>query len=176
MPQSAPGGLPGRGGFRARCGFSESDAIAKFCPVFADGKRMVTSFSDAGCLILRLNHPRSCFFKKPLAPYFRQAAQRNVDLFFRRVPLAGLPADVLNGPACRACNLCLICVPFAHYDEPETLPYAIRLVCFIGADVKQRHMAVSCVLIERGPSMKRRGGKAHAQLRKVINAPPCRPT
>ena len=28
-------------------------------------------------------------------------------------------------------------VPFGHYDEPETLPYAIRPICPIGADVRQ---------------------------------------
>jgi hypothetical protein len=44
---------------------------------------------------------------------------------------------VLSAPVCRACDFCLICVPFGHYDEPEILPYAIRLVCSIGADVKQ---------------------------------------
>ena len=30
-----------------------------------------------------------------------------------------------------------IFVPFGHYDEPEILPYAIRLICPIGADVRQ---------------------------------------
>jgi hypothetical protein len=30
-----------------------------------------------------------------------------------------------------------IFVPFGHYDEPETLSYAIPLICPIGADVRQ---------------------------------------
>jgi len=43
----------------------------------------------------------------------------------------------LAAPVWRVCDFCLIFVPFGHYDEPETLPYKIRLVCSIGADVKQ---------------------------------------
>ena len=43
----------------------------------------------------------------------------------------------LAAPVWRVCGFCLIFVPFGHYDEPETLPYEIRLVCSIGADVKQ---------------------------------------
>jgi len=50
----------------------------------------------------------------------------------RRMSLIALAA-----PVWRVCNFCLIFVPFDHYDEPETLPYEIRLVCSIGADVKQ---------------------------------------
>jgi hypothetical protein len=42
----------------------------------------------------------------------------------------------LAAPVWRVCDFCLIFVPFGHYDEPETLPYEIRLVCSIGADVK----------------------------------------
>ena len=49
----------------------------------------------------------------------------------RRMSLIALAA-----PVWRVCNFCLIFVPFDHYDEPETLPYEIRLVCSIGADVK----------------------------------------
>ena len=37
----------------------------------------------------------------------------------------------------RVCDFCLIIVPFGHYDEPEIFPYAIRLICPIGADVRQ---------------------------------------
>jgi hypothetical protein len=37
----------------------------------------------------------------------------------------------------RVCGFCLIFVPFGHYDEPEILSYAIRLICSIGADVRQ---------------------------------------
>ena len=44
---------------------------------------------------------------------------------------------VLSAAVCRACDFCLICVPFGHYDEPEILPYANLLSCSIGADVKQ---------------------------------------
>jgi len=43
----------------------------------------------------------------------------------------------LAAPVWRVCNFCLIFVPFGHFDEPETLPYEIRLVCSIGDDVKQ---------------------------------------
>jgi hypothetical protein len=43
----------------------------------------------------------------------------------------------LATPVWRVCNFCLIFVPFGHFDEPETLPYAIRLVCSIGAEAKQ---------------------------------------
>jgi hypothetical protein len=43
----------------------------------------------------------------------------------------------LAAPVWRVCNFGLIFVPLGHFDEPETLPYAIRLVCSIGADVKQ---------------------------------------
>ena len=50
----------------------------------------------------------------------------------RRMSLIALAA-----PVWRVCNFCLIFVPFGHYDEPETLPYEIQLVCSIGADVKQ---------------------------------------
>ena len=50
----------------------------------------------------------------------------------RRMSLIALAA-----PVWRVCDFCLIFVPFAHYDEPETLPYEIQLVCSIGADVKQ---------------------------------------
>ena len=39
---------------------------------------------------------------------------------------------------CRVCGFCLIFVPFGHYDEPEILPYAITLICPIGADVRHR--------------------------------------
>jgi len=39
-------------------------------------------------------------------------------------------------PVCRVCDFWLIFVPFGHYDEPEILPYAISLICLIGADVK----------------------------------------
>jgi hypothetical protein len=35
----------------------------------------------------------------------------------------------LSTPACRFCDFCPIFVPFGNYDEPEILPYAIRLVC-----------------------------------------------
>jgi hypothetical protein len=42
----------------------------------------------------------------------------------------------LAAPVWRVCNFCLIFVPFGHFDEPETLPYEIRLVCSIGDDVK----------------------------------------
>ena len=44
---------------------------------------------------------------------------------------------VLSAAVCRACDFCLICVPFGHYDEPEILPYANLLSCPIGADVRQ---------------------------------------
>jgi len=50
----------------------------------------------------------------------------------RRMSLIALAA-----PVSRVCNSCLIFVPFGRYDEPETLSYEIRLVCSIGADVKQ---------------------------------------
>jgi hypothetical protein len=43
----------------------------------------------------------------------------------------------LAAPVWRVCDFCLIFVPFGHYDELKTLPYEIRLVCSIGADVKQ---------------------------------------
>jgi len=55
----------------------------------------------------------------------------------RRMSLIALAA-----PVWRVCNFCLIFVPFGHYDEPETLPYEIRLVCSIGADVKHSFSAV----------------------------------
>jgi len=51
----------------------------------------------------------------------------------RRMSLVALAA-----PVWRVCNFCLIFVLFGHFDEPETLPYEIRLVCSIGADVKQQ--------------------------------------
>jgi len=41
-------------------------------------------------------------------------------------------------PVWRVSDFCLIFVPFGHYDEPETLPYAIRLACPISADVRHR--------------------------------------
>jgi len=53
----------------------------------------------------------------------------------RRMSLIALAA-----PVWRVCDFYLIFVPFGHYDEPETLPYEIRLVCSIGADVK--HLCV----------------------------------
>ena len=34
-------------------------------------------------------------------------------------------------------DFCLISVPFGYYDEPKILPYAISLICSIGADVRQ---------------------------------------
>ena len=43
----------------------------------------------------------------------------------------------LAAPVWRVCNFCLIFVPFGHFDEPETLPYEIRLAYSIGSDVKQ---------------------------------------
>ena len=46
----------------------------------------------------------------------------------RRISLIALAA-----PVCRVCDFCLI---FGHYEEPEILPYAIRLICSIGADVR----------------------------------------
>ena len=50
----------------------------------------------------------------------------------RRMSLIALAA-----PVWRVSDFCLIFVPFGHYDETETLPYAIQLVCSIGADVRQ---------------------------------------
>ena len=49
----------------------------------------------------------------------------------------------LAAPVWRVCDFCLIFVPFGHYDEPEILPYEIRLVCSIGADV--RHATIYVV-------------------------------
>jgi len=46
-------------------------------------------------------------------------------------------------PVWRVSDFCLIFVPFGHYDEPETLPYAIRLACPISADV--RHFSVTAL-------------------------------
>ena len=43
----------------------------------------------------------------------------------------------LDAPVCRVCDFWLIFVPFGRYDETEILPYAIRLICSIGADVRQ---------------------------------------
>jgi hypothetical protein len=55
--------------------------------------------------------------------------------------LRALPNTMMvqSAAVCRVCSFCLIFVPFGHYDEPEILPYAIRLICPIGADV--RHLA-----------------------------------
>jgi len=52
-------------------------------------------------------------------------------------------------PVCRVCDFCLIFVPLGHFDEPETLPYAIRLVCSIDADVRQTGFPVHKVLFLR---------------------------
>jgi hypothetical protein len=36
----------------------------------------------------------------------------------------------LAAPVCLVCDFCLICVPFGHYDETETLSYAIPMIMF----------------------------------------------
>ena len=46
----------------------------------------------------------------------------------------------LAAPVWRVCDFCLIFVPFGHYDEPQILPYAITLICPIGADVRQKDL------------------------------------
>ena len=48
----------------------------------------------------------------------------------------------LDAPVCRVCDFWLIFVPFGRYNEPEILPYAIRLICSIGADVRQDDLQI----------------------------------
>ena len=40
-------------------------------------------------------------------------------------------------PVCLVSDLCLIFVPFGHYDEPEILPYENTSKWPKGADVRQ---------------------------------------
>ena len=53
-------------------------------------------------------------------------------------------------PVCLVSDFCLIFVPFGHYHEPEILPYAISLICSIGADVRQQPLSKGAILSNRG--------------------------
>ena len=48
-------------------------------------------------------------------------------------------------------DFCLIFVPFGHYDETEILPYAITLICPIGAAV--RHFPLVDLRVDFDPQL-----------------------
>ena len=77
------------------------------------------------CPPLHAIHPAHCgfFFS---AEYCLRVARR-MSLIARAAPVF-LVSD-----------FCLISVPFGYYDEPKILPYAISLICSIGADVRRQY-------------------------------------
>ena len=69
-----------------------------------------------------------------------QPVQHNADLFFSRILIACCPANIFDclGGTCLSCLRFMFHLhsPMGDYDEPETLSYAMRLVCPIGVDVR----------------------------------------
>src|SRR4029078_12145440 len=66
-----------------------------------------------------------------------QAFQNDPDLFLRRILLACRPADVLDdllGRILRQIGMLSHLRSCERYDEPETLPSSIRLICLMSAD------------------------------------------
>ena len=93
--------------------------------------------------VLAKNALGNAFYPAKLGDGFftTQPVQHNADLFFSRILLARCPADILNclGSSRLSCLRFLFHLhsPSGHYDEPETLSYAMPLVCPIGVDVRQ---------------------------------------